>query len=129
MSKESILNPYDSLLIRTEEAEEVQIKDYKTVTAHEDGDERIRVFVANPKPFRFYVGYEINVPDLQLYLFCPVQNYVKYGYATSERGAVLYALGRILANFSSRLPQTIVYNINKAIFQHRQLSLFEDENA
>lgn len=126
MKKEFQTNLYDDLLIRIEEEEPgIQIKDFKTITAHEDGDERIRIFVANPKPFRFFVGYEINVPSLALYLYAPVQNFAKFGYSISEQNAVLYALGRILANYGHKLSETINHDIKAAIFQHRQLSLFD----
>ena len=125
MKQEIQTNLYDDLLIRVEEADPgIQIKDFKTITAHEDGDERVRIFVANPKPFRFYCGYEINVPTLSLYLYAPVQNCVKFGYSLSEQNAVLYALGRILANYGHRLSETINHDIKAAIFQHRQLSIF-----
>ncbi len=126
MKKEFQTNLYDDLLIRIEEEEPgIQIKDFKTITAHEDGDERIRIFVANPKPFRFFVGYEINVPSLALYLYTPVQNCVKFGYSISEQNAVLYALGRILANYGNALSETINHNIKSVIFKYRQLSLFD----
>ena len=74
---------------------------------------------------RTRMATKINVPSQELYLYAPVQNYAKFGYSISEQNAVLYALGRILANYGHELSETINHNIKSAIFNYRQLSLFD----
>lgn len=117
-------NPYDHLLIRTEEAVEVQIKDFVTVSVYDDETSRIRLLVANPAPFRFYVGYEIRVPEAQLNFYKPISEMALIGHSTSQQYALLYALGRIVANYGDKLPQYIAKEVKRAIFNYRQRSLF-----
>ena len=117
-------NPYDHFLIRTEEQVEVQVKDFKTVTVFEDEHSRILLFVANPAPFRFYVGYEIRVPEVKLNFYKPVAEMALMGHSTTEQYALLYALGRIVANYGEKLPSYIAQSVKQAIFNHRQRTLF-----
>lgn len=117
-------NPYDHLLIRTEEAVEVQVKDFVTVSVYDDESSRIRLLIANPAPFRFYVGYEIRVPEAQLNFYKPISEMAIMGHSTSQQYAVLYALGRIIANYGNRLPEYIAKEVKQAIFNYRQRSLF-----
>ena len=117
-------NPYDHLLIRTEEAAEVQVKDFKTVSVFEDDHNRIRVFVANPKPHRFYVGYEIRVQEAQINFYKPIAEMALMGHSTTDQYALLYALGRIVTNYGEKLPEDIAHSVKQAIFNYRQRSLF-----
>ena len=124
MAETKSMNPYDDLLIRTDEAVKVQVRDFKTISVYDDEHSRIRLFVANPAPFRFYVGYEISVPEALLNFYKPITEMALMGYSTTEQYALLYALGRIIANYGDKLPEHIAQSVKQAIFNHRQRSLF-----
>ena len=124
MAETKSSNPYDHLLIRTEEDVEVQVKDFVTVSVFDEDNNRLRLFVANPAPFRFYVGYEIRVPEAQLNFYKPISEMALLGHSTSQQYAVLYALGRIVANYGEKLPEPIAKEVKQAIFNYRQRSLF-----
>ena len=124
MAESKSANPYDDLLIRTDEPAEIQVKVVKTVPVFDDEHSRIRLFVANPAPFRFYVGYEISVPEAQLNFYKPVAEMIPMGHSTTEQYALLYALGRIMANYGEKLPEYVARSVKQAIFNHRQRSLF-----
>ena len=116
-------NPYDDLLTRSEEAVPGNPKEWKTVT-HKvwedaaDGRWRIRIIIANPEPFKFFIGYDIETPSGGIYLVPGKEK----NYATNERHAMLYALGRIQANLD--LTQEQEHAVKKEIFNQRQLTLF-----
>ena len=124
MTELKTVNPYDHLLVRTEEAVEVQIKDFKTIQIFDDIKDRIRIFVGNPTPHRFYVGCHIIVPDINLYVYSPITDCMKIGFATTEQNAVLFMLGRIVTNYGEKLPAHIAQSVKQAIFDNRQRSLF-----
>lgn len=114
---------YDSLLIRTDDAVPGNPKEWKTVTRkvwEDDSDKRwrIRIIIANPAPFKFFVGYDIEIPSGGIYLVPGKEK----GYATNERHAMLYALGRIQVNLD--LTQEQEHAVKEEIFKQRQLSLF-----
>lgn len=119
------MNQYDDLLIRSEEKEEILIKDFKTISVFDEGDDRLRVFVANPCPFRFYTGLEMTIKEKNFHIYYPPQNSVKVGYSTTEQYALLYILGRVLANYEAAMPEAMAHSVKKALFDYRQRSLFE----
>ena len=124
MNKEFQTNPYDHLLNRTEEGADIKIEDVKTIRVHEDDKERIHIFLANPAPFRYYVGCEISIPGVIERCYNTVNDCAKMGFATSKQNAMLYMLGRIMANFGEKLPEHIAHEVKQAIFDNRQRSLF-----
>lgn len=116
-------NPYDDLLIRSEEPVPGDPKEWKTVTKKvwEDDTEkrwRIRIIIANPVPFKFFIGFNIETSSGGIYLAPGKEK----GYANSERHAMLYALGRIQVNLD--LTQEQEHAVKEEIFEQRQLSLF-----
>ena len=116
-------NPYDDLLIRSEEPVPGDPKEWKTVTKKvwEDDTEkrwRIRIIIANPVPFKFFIGYDIETPSGGIYLAPGKEK----GYTNSERHAMLYALGRIQVNLD--LTQEQENAVKEEIFKQRQLTLF-----
>ena len=117
-------NQYDHLLIREETNGRFQVKDFKTVKIYEEGNDRLHIYVANPAPFRFYTGMELTVPELKFKLYYPPQNMVKVGHSVTEQNAMLYILGRILANYGHALPAPLVQRIKEEMFNQRQMSLF-----
>lgn len=129
MTQTKTANPYDHFLIRTETPDEIQVKDFKTITVSDDGENRIKLFVANTSPFRFYVGYEIHVKDLDLNIYQAITETAKVGYSTYEQEAILYALGRITANYGEKLPEHIAHDVKQAMFDHRQMSIFDGNTA
>jgi len=111
------------MLIRSDEAVPGNPKEWETVTHKiwEDDTKkrwRIRIIIANPVPFKFFIGYDIKIPSGGIYLV-PGQ---EKGYANNERHAMLYALGRIQANLD--LTQKQEHAVKEEIFKQRQLSLF-----
>jgi len=50
---------------------------------------------------------------------------VKVGYSTTEQYALLYILGRVLANYETAMPEAMAHSVKKALFDYRQRSLFE----
>ena len=119
-------NPYDHLLVRTEEPENVKIQlaQVKTHEIFEEGNCRVRVFTANPQPHRFYVGCEICIPDIDVKVYSPVTDCAKIGFATTEQNAMLFMLGRIVANYGDKINEHIAHFLKQAIFNHRQRTLF-----
>ena len=66
-------NPYDDLLTRSEEAVPGNPKEWKTATHkiwEDDADARwrIRIIIANPVPFKFFIGFDIETPAGGIYL-------------------------------------------------------------
>lgn len=123
MAELKSINPYDHLLIRTDEAVPGNPKEWKTVTHKiwdDDSDSRwrIRIITANPAPFKFFVGFDIETPTGGIYLAPGKEK----GYANNERHAMLYALGRIQVNLD--LTQEQEHAVKEEIFKQRQLTLF-----
>ena len=119
-------NPYDDLLIRTEKPDSVEVswEQVKTHEIFEEGNYRVRVFTANPKPHRFYVGCEICIPEIDVNVYSPVTDCAKIGFATTEQNAMLFMLGRIVANYGDKINEHIAHYLKQAIFNHRQRTLF-----
>jgi hypothetical protein len=126
MAETKSTNPYDHLLTRVENPimEEVPWELVKTIEIFEEGNERIRVFTANPISFRWFVGCEICVPEIGDRIYSSVNDCAKVGYATSEQDAILFMLGRIIANFGDKLPEHVAHSVKQAIFNYRQRTLF-----
>lgn len=119
-------NPYDDLLVRTDEKPAGDRTQWKTVTRkiwEDDSDNRwrVRIIIANPAPFKFYVGYDVMTQQGGFF----VNPGVEYNYAVNERNAILYALGRLLANCIDIFNDEQQRTIRQAIMDNRQLSLFD----
>lgn len=126
MKQEKLTNPYDDLLVRTDEKPAGDRTQWKTVTRkiwEDDTDSRwrIRIVIANPAPFRFYVGYDVATPQGGFF----VNPGEECDYAINERNAILYALGRLLANRIDIFNDEQQRTIRQAIMDNRQLSLFD----